>query len=264
MINMMRADLYRIFKGVGIYIAIILIVLMSGISIKMKDAGQLGRSDSAFDEAISYEITGDGSDESSLLVRSIISTNMNLYYPLIIIVFVLLVADFSNKTIKNTLTSATSKKKYFMYKMLMCLFGTIIFVTISNLYTYAVNFIVNGKAYTEPIGNIFKATFLQMPLLLGIVSFLVLLGFLFKKPAIFNAVSICFVMVFQLLAQAVYAITKADVIVKFMSKYELQTALKKLAYFPDSKYAVTCMCIGFAEILLCTMLGCFLFKKSEV
>lgn len=271
MINMMKADLYRIFRGVGIYIAVLLIIAISAISIVMKQAGYIGNGTVTVDNDTIVEaddsisvVIADTSAGHKMLVRSMIAANINLYYPLILVVFVILMSDFSNKTLKNTLTSAVNKRKYFKYKLLMSLGCSAIFIIFSNLFAYILNYIKNGKEYTEPIDNILKATFLQMPMLLGIVSFLVFVGFLTRRTAVYNALTIPFVMLFQLIIQLILTLTKSEFIEKCVEKFELQTALYKLAYFPENKYCLHCLCFGLIEIVVFAALSWLIFKKSEI
>lgn len=279
MMNIMRADLYRIFRSVGIYAAIIMVVAMAAVSVGMREPGYVG---------VSSSVTVDGAEiqdvdiedlrendinafrkerneeEKKAFVREVLGANINLYYPLIIVVFVLLMSDFSNHTIKNTLTSVVSKRKYYFSKLLLVLFFAGIFIIFSNLFVYALNFLVNGRGYTESISNMLKATFLQLPMLLGAVSLLTMLGVLLKKAAIFNAVAISFVMLFQIIVQLVQSITKWELLQKFILNYELQAALGKLAFFPEKKFVLICACIGFSEMILFSVLGYLIFKKSEI
>ncbi len=270
MINMMKADLYRIFRGIGIYIAIVMMIVMSVISIVMKEPGYIGNAAVTYEEDTVVAAGGFLSDETpdqsaeKMLVRSIMSANINLYYPLILVVFVILMSDFSNKTIKNTLTSAVSKRKYFVYKLLMSLGCSAVFIVFSNLFAYIFNYIKNGNEYTEPFINIVKATVLQMPMLLGVVGFIVFMGFLTRKTAFYNAVTIPFVILFQIIIGAVYRLSESKIIEKFMMHFELQTALNRLAYFPDSKYCLQCLCFGLVEIALFSVTSWLIFKKTEV
>lgn len=272
MINFIKADIYRIFKGIGIYIAFALVVIMSSVSIAMKEPGYIGNASVSYEYEEDLIVMASGSlpeqlSETSgqkLLVRSILAANINLYYPLILIVFAFLMSDFSNKTLKNTLTSVVSKGRYFVYKLLMCLGFSVFFIIFGNLFTYVLNFLVNGSDYTEPISNIFKATFQQMPMLLGAVSFLIFIGVLTRRTAVYNAVSISFVMVFQLLLSILFMLTKAEVIGKYIEKYELQAALGRLVYFPANNYCLICFCIGICEIIVFAALSYLTFKKSEV
>lgn len=270
MINLMKADLYRIFRGVGIYIAMIMIIVMSTASVVMKEAGYIGNASVTYKGDTIVEASGFSAEEAAdisaekMLVRSIMAANINLYYPLILVIFVILMSDFSNKTLKNTLTSAVSKRKYFAYKLLMSLGCSAVFIIFSNLFAYILNYIKNGKEYTEPIANILKATALQMPMLLGIVGFLVFMGFLLRRTALYNAVTIPFVMLFQMIIGAIYRLSESKLIEKFLMHFELQTALDRLAYFPESKYCLQCLCFGVVEIAVFALLSWMIFKKTEV
>lgn len=264
MINMMRADLYRIFRGIGIYIAAALIIIMSSVSIAVKEPGYIGNGNVSYNDEVVVPVMQETSSTHETLVQGILAANINLYYPLIIIVFVILMTDFSNKTMKNTLSSAVSKRKYFAYKMIMSLGFSALFIVFGNLFTYILNLIVHGKKYSEPLMDILKITMLQMPMLLGVVSLLVFIGFLFKKAAVYNAVSISFIMLFQIVFGFMCVFTESESLKNFLENYELQSALNKLAYFPEGRYCLTCLCIGIVEILVFSVSGYYIFKKSEI
>lgn len=280
MINMIKADLYRITKGIGLYVAIIAMILTTTISVCIKEPGYIGNtqvsiseedmetiseaSEAGVVEVIENFRTERDAKQKKGFVREILGANINLYYMMIILVFVILMADFSNKTIKNTITSAYSKKKYFISKIVMIYISAIIFITLANLFAYTLNFIINEKEYTEPIKNTLEVTLYQLPMLLGIVSLLIFFGFLFKRSALFNAVAISFVMLFQIIMATMCSLTESEALSEFMSKYELQSALKMLSTLPDTKYIITCATIGFAEIIIFSVLGYAVFKKSEI
>jgi putative membrane protein len=279
MINMIKADLYRITKGIGFYLAIIITILMSVISVCMTEPGYIGNtqppsaeeveliaetSESGVIEVVKSFKTERDAEQKKGLVREILGANINLYYIMIIFVFVILMADFSNKTMKNTITSAYSKKKYYISKLVMIYLTTIIFTAVANLFTYVLNFIINGKEYTESIKNIFAVTVYQLPMILGIVSLIILFGFLFKRAALFNAAAISFVMIFQIVMATLSQLTESDAMVELLSKYELQSALNQLSTLPDAKYILTCAAIGFVELIVFSVLGYAVFKKSEI
>lgn len=275
MMNIMRADLYRIFRSVGIYAAIIIVVAIAAVSVGLREPGYVGVAvsvtgdgeeirDIDLEDLIADGISERGDEENKALVRQILGSNINLYYPLIIVVFVLLMSDFSNRTIKNTLTSVVSKKTYYFSKLALVLLFSAAFILLSNLFAYVLNFIVNGRDYTEGIGNTLKVTAMQLPMLLGVVSLLVMLGVLVKRAAIFNAVVIPLVVVFQTVVLLLQDVTKSELLQKFMQNYELQTALGKLAFFPEKKFVLICACIGFSEMILFSVLGYLIFTKSEI
>ena len=226
MINMMKADLYRIFRGIGIYIAVALIMIISSVSIVAKEPGYIGNGNVSYNDEVVVSTMQETSSEKGTLVQGILAANINLYYPLIIIVFVILMKEFSNKTMKNTLSSAVSKRKYFSYKMIMSLGFSALFIIFGNLFAF--------------------------------------IGFLFKKAAVYNAISISFIMLFQIVLGFICVFTESENLKKFLENYELQSALNKLAYFPESKYCLICFVIGTVEILVFSVFGYYIFKKSEI
>ena len=71
-----------------------------------------------------------------------LGANANLYYFFIIVVVIVLVTDLSNSTAKNTLSSAISRKKYYMSKLITCIgLGTFL-VLINNYGSYIINLIM--------------------------------------------------------------------------------------------------------------------------
>ena len=53
------------------------------------------------------------------LDTDIMAENGNFYYIIIVLVIIVVTCDFSNKSVKNTLSSAISRKKYYISKMLL-------------------------------------------------------------------------------------------------------------------------------------------------
>ncbi|MDE7325695.1 MAG: hypothetical protein K2N63_05390 [Lachnospiraceae bacterium] len=275
MMNMIRADLYRIFKGINIYLAIGIVILMASISVGMREVGHIGNASLDYQgdtPSLVRETTSDGllphtvrtEEQKKSFVTDILSSNINLYYPIIVIVFVVLMADFSNHTVKNTLSAAFSKNKYYLSKLALNLILSTALIFFNSIFLYLLNFIVNGKAYTGTVGSVFATTLKQLPMLLGVASLMTMLGFLTRKSAAFNAIVIPFQVLFQMLINALYVITKWELVGKFLYNYELQSALSQLAFSTDWAYIMTCACIGLAEIAISTAIGFQVFKKTEI
>lgn len=273
MINMMRADLYRIFRSVHIYFAIGIIILMAGISVGMREVGHIGNASIEYqEESLTQEeasFTGmphtvRTDEQKKEFVLEVLSSNINLYYPLILIVFAILMADFSNHTVKNTLSTAVSKKKYYLSKLVLILLLSTAIILFNSIFIYVLNFIVNGKAYTTSIVSVLRATFRQLPMLWGIAGFMTMIGFLTQRAAAFNAVIIPFQLLFQTLVNALSLLTGWEFLWKFLENYELQMALRKLAFPADGGYIAICCGIGLAEVVVSTLIGYHIFKKSEI
>jgi ABC-type transport system involved in multi-copper enzyme maturation permease subunit len=201
------------------------------------------------------------SDEGFELDKSMIANNINLYYVFIFVVALAVAVDFSNASIKNTLSSAISRRKYFISKTL---FSTIVCLLIFFANTYISHFsiiIFDNENFVSSIGTITKVTLVQLPAILALISILNGIAFTVKKTSIFNTVTIPLVMVFQLLLNLV--ISLFDIDEKYMN-YELQTMLGKLAYNPSNSYITNSYIICAVIIVAFTAMGYISFKKSEI
>lgn len=144
MINMVKAELYRIFRGVGIYIAIAAMLLLIGLSIYSVGAGSIGvhidttqsvdspLNDMSYDE-IQVMSTSEYrkamlKSEGFELDRDILSCNMNMYYVFIFVVALAVAVDFSAGSVKNTLSSAISRKRYYLSKLIFITFCCLLFL----------------------------------------------------------------------------------------------------------------------------------------
>ncbi|CDA60588.1 putative uncharacterized protein [Clostridium sp. CAG:524] len=76
-----------------------------------------------------------------------------MYYFFIAVVVFVLCCDFSNGTIKNTVSTNISKKKYYFSKLLLAIgLGTII--TFLNVYfAYFSNLFMNGNNFVSSLSN---------------------------------------------------------------------------------------------------------------
>jgi hypothetical protein len=185
---------------------------------------------------------------------------MNLYYVFIFVAALAVAVDFSGGSVKNTLSSAISKNRYFISKTL---FTTIVCLLIFFANTYISHFaiiIFDNEKFVASLGTVTKVTLLQLPAILALVSILNGLAFTVKKTAVFNTVSIPLVMVFQTVMGLVSSFVDIE---KYMD-YELQVMLGRLAYNPSNSYILHSYIICLVIIVVFTAMGYFAFKKSEI
>lgn len=276
MVNIIKADLYRILRGKAIYISLIMVILMLMVSIVSMSPGHIGittNSNTVFEDS---EMLAKISEAKSLtdirnimkeggdfqLDKDIIGTNANLYYVFIIVVSIVLVTDFSNKTIKNSLSSAISRKKYYLSKLIL-IFGLCTFLVIFNNYTcYILNILINDHKFSASLSEITKLSLIQLPLIYGIISLLICFAFIFRKASRFNSVSIPFIMVLQIVVIGLTNLFKWKL--DWFYDYEFQFALGKLASNPANNYIVKCIGLGIIYILLFNIIGYYTFKKTEI
>lgn len=276
MINIIKSDLYRILKGKAIYIVLAMITILTVVSVVGMSPGHLGLSIGSNIDMSDLELMEEISSANTLgeyreimkndgafeLDRDIVGTNVNLYYFFIVITVVVLATDFSNKSIKNTISSAISRKEYYFSKLLLILgLGTFL-ILFNNYGAYILNLIINGKAFSTPILEFTKLTIIQLPLLYGIISLLVCFAFVLKKTSLFNSISIPFIIVVQLIATGIINLFKLSA--DWFNNYEIQLALTKLVNNPTNKYIVSCALLGIAYIVIFNTIGYYAFKKAEI
>lgn len=279
MINMIKADLYRVFRGKGIYLAILLAVIMASSSIYVMQPGYIGLTssdtisgDSMVDDETGLELSATNSISKTRKIlketsgypldSAIIGTNVNLYYMFIIIVVGVLVTDLSHSTAKNTLSSAISKKKYYLSKLFTCCLLCIGLVLLNNYGTHIFNRLINGAKFSSGIEKITKYTLVQLPIMCGIISLLVCMAFLLRKTAAFNAVSIPFVMAAQIVIMGVSALFSIKS--NHIMEYEYQFMLSNLVTDPSFSYIMKSITLAIIYIVVFNILGYNVFRKSEI
>jgi len=276
MFNIIKSDLYRILRGKAFYILLLIIVITMVTSAVAMSAGHVGLSTSTNVNVEDTEFLLELQNAKSLkevreimkkdgafaLDQDVIGANANLYYAFIVIVVIILCTDFSNKCIKNTLTSAISKKKYYFSKIIL-IFGICAFLIAFNNYGfYLLNLLINGKAFSSSLLDITKYTLLQIPMIYGMISLLLCFAFLFKKTSSFNTVAIPFIMVIQIIVMAGANLLHIDA--KWFYDYEFQFALTNLVNHPTSAYILKCTALGIFYIILFNAIGYYTFKNTEI
>lgn len=278
MFNIIKSDLYRLFKGKAIYITVLIMAVMLGLSIYELQPGYVGVTGGGLEQM--YEEDPEemtdmrDMDVQSLaearkmykqypyeLDKAILGTNANLYYLFIILIAVIISADFSKRTVKNTIASAVSRRKYYFSKLICCILTCTMLVLLNNYGMYIVNRLVNGEDFSSSMAAITKVTFYQLPIMYGIISLLVCISVVVKKGSAFNAISIPLLIVAQLLLSLFVKIFK---IKGGIFNYEYQTVLGKLAGSPENNYIIKCVMLGIIYIVIFNIIGYYSFKKAEI
>ena len=285
MINIIKSDSYRIFRGTAIYIAIGIMLLTISISIYNIQPGFIGNASvgdinienfktSNYDEVMS-EYTSDDFKAMSLadyrqvmfkvkgykLDRDILGTNINLYYVFIFAAALAVTVDFSGSSIKNTLTSAISRKKYFISKLIFINLMCLIFLFANTYIMYFANIIFNTKQFSSDISEITKITVMQIPPVLALAAVLTGIAFITRKTAVYNTVTIPLIMVIQLVLNLVASALSLKE--KYL-QYELQLMLAKLANNPTQSYMINAYLLCGGIIVLFYTSGWLSFSKAEI
>lgn len=280
MINMIKADLYRLFRGKMAYIAVAVLLITSGLAIWQRTPGA-----SIFSASVDTQVetTGpDGSVESTSslddmnnaldqqknetdkpqLDRQMLANGVNLYYVFIFLVGVIVVQDFSFKAIKNSLTSAINRRTYYWSKVVTSLIVCLVLAYGYTLFVYGTNVLFNGMNASTPLIDLLAVTLRQIPYFIGLVGLLVGIIFLEQRAASYYGASLVILIVISLTLLTLQLTGIANVV--SLLSFEPQTALKIVSGNPDSDYLLRFTLTGLVSFILFTGLGYLRFSRSEI
>lgn len=253
MINMLKADVYRLTRSKGTLFFWLIILLTYAISICTKSAGGISLGAPMPDvEGIKMDIQQ-------------VSKNFTWYYLFIFPVYTIVAAEFSEKTYKNTITSAISRRAYFLSKYCFTQLYSILSYLVSGIAFYLLNLAINGTDYASSFGEFMKPTLLQLPVLLAVTSLFICLAFLFRKAAVFNAVTIVTPLLYVTLSLILYGIESTrEFATDYMLKYEIGGMLSELAAGSSASYRNDCMLISAVVLAVSIAIGYLSFTKMEL
>ena len=282
MINMIRADFYRLIRSIGFYVAILILLMIIGISIYFVEPGYVGMSGSAqsaevtseirseLDEMSHEEIQALSSSEFREIMlktegyefdRALLSANMNLYYLFIFFAAIILTVDFSGSSVKNTLASAISRNKYYFAKLSFISICCTAILFLNTYIVYFANIWFNNKNLASSLGTVTQISLLQLPPMLALASILTGIGFMVKRTAVFNTITIPLIIVLQIVLNLAATIFK---IKEEYLYYEFQLMIGKLANNPSDSYVLHSYLVCAVVIIVFNLLGYLSFKKAEI
>lgn len=250
MINILKADLYRLSKSKSFYLYWTFIIITYLPTIMSKSSGGV---------SIGIAITV---PDVKLDIEQV-ARNFTYYFLFLFPIYGLIVCDFGEKTIKNTISSAISRKKYFISKFIITELFVLISFTISNVGFYWMNKLVNGSKYSSSFGEFMKAVGLQICPFMGISAALILVAFVVKKTATFNALTIISPLVYSSIAMVIYQLGSKHFVEKYLLKYEFATQLSGVIALSGT-YVRNCTILGIALTIISFVAGYVVFTKSEI
>jgi len=278
MINLIKSDLYRIFKGKAVYIATLITIIFTILNTYQLNPGWVGVNNSILDQNTEQHISKKDQEKiykaNSIIEerkimkkypyevdKAILGANANLYYLFIVIIVIVITTDFSNNTIKNTISSTIARNKYYFSKLITAILLCTITIIINNYGTYFINILINGPKFSSNLIEITKITIYQLPLMYGIISLLLSISTITKKTSTFNTITIPLIMTFQLLILGFISLFKVN---HNILLYEYQVALYNLTFSKDSTYIFKIALLGIIYIIIFNTIGYNFFKKTEI
>ena len=282
MINMIRADFYRLIRSKGFYVAILILLIIIGLNIYTVQPFYIGLSGAALSAEVSEDIHSELDDmsleerqdisisdyreimlksEGYKLDKDILSSNINLYYFFIFIAVFSLTVDFSGGSVKNTLSSAISRNKYYLAKLSFISLCCMVIFFLNTYIVYFANILFNSENIASSLDTVTKISLLQLPPILALASILTGIGFMVKRTAVFNTITIPLIIVFQVVLNLAAAIFKMK---EEYLYYELQLMIGKLTINPSVSYVLRSYLVCAAVIIVFNLFGYLSFKKAEI
>lgn len=273
MLNIIKADLFRIFKGKGIYFCMLAVILLCSISIYLRSPGHIGlnsgsTSNSALEEYQDIESPEDvrkiSGENEMTLDEGMMKANGNLYYPLIFIAFAVVCVDLSNHTVKNVISTDVSRKNYYCSKLLLTWgLGTFLII-LSTYFGYFGNIIFNNPSNVSSIIDITIIMLRQLPIFCGIMSVLVMIAIITKKTSRYNAIAIMLIMLSQMLIMLVITVFKIDS--NMIMQFEFETIIRSLAVVGsiELKTLLIGIFMGVGLTIGSSIIGIYYFNRCDI
>lgn len=262
MFNIIRSDLYRVAKSKSMIAYYVVILILFGISVIGKVCGGLQLNTTTMPTI----------DVRSMIDLGQLSSNLTFYYLFLIPVVNFIIADFREGTIKNTISSAISKKLYFITKFVTTVGYTIVSYTACFYLYYAINRMVNGDEYTSTLSAFSKGFFRQLPLMICISCVFCFIAFLVRKMGVFNSLTMLFPFATTLILSIMFGFNEAAnsagekgfELVEKLSQYEISSMMFKLVFDYTDDYLRNTYIICGVLIVLSFVGGYYLFMNREL
>lgn len=278
--NIIKADMYRMLRGKGLYITFgILIVFIVLQTVALGSVGTVGVMIMTEETStlVSYE-NEDGSvstvytePESEIFNGetapfSMMGTTDNLLFFVLAFIIFIGATDFSEGCAKNVLSNGMPRVKYYLAKLILsCAFciPVLLFNVILPIITATVMNGFGGTLDLAFIGSIIRPFLAQLFLCLAVTFVGVFFVFLTKKTAAVNGAFIAFYFIPLMIAMLLPTIIPE---LKFLADYEIISNIRSIANIDTAAQTeiIRAFIIGGFFMTASTVAGLLIFKKSEI
>ena len=250
---MFRADLYRMLRSKGMYAfaGVIVFIVASAIAFKTMIGLINGYDPTYITNGLKTDVRNAG-------------MNFNYYYMMLIPTSVLLIADFGEKTIKNTLSSVTTKTKYYVFKWLLLQSVGIVSFLFGNTVYYSFNSLINGSQYSSEATEYFSIIVMQLPAVTAIISLFVFLSFVIRKSSVFNLFALVVPLAYSSLIGllTLFDSTK-EFAQQYMTRLDFSNVFQDIAGRVDMTYIIKAIAACIILTILFFFAGLRIYNRSE-
>ncbi|MDR2570981.1 MAG: hypothetical protein LBD23_11935 [Oscillospiraceae bacterium] len=269
--NIIRADIYRIFRGKGIYITIAVLI---GIIVLQMAAGANINAGIRHDD---FELIGEILDGNEEVIPEIVRptgrdapfmamTNADvLLFILLPLLIFISTADFSSLAVKNVLSSGISRCKYYTSKLtlscIVCVILLFVYVSLS-LFVGVIISGFDGAFNGEYIIGVAKVFFSQLFIFLALICVGNFFVFLVRSNVVIG-VYIAFVTAPSIILLLLSLVNEWF---ENLVPYDLTLALGKVVNIEmlTSGEVAEVLFIGAGYIIAAAIGGYYIFRKAEI
>jgi len=265
MMNIIRADIYRLIRGKAIYITFALLLLMNVLTIATSTQGGFVVDIYEQERIASYEEV-DGVYNGVNIAEVLYKSTPNLIYILLALIIAVVSPMFSNGAVKNSLSYGMPRSKLYLSKLIFSSGLALIMMLLYMLSGILFATMARGFGGAAPDGywlNIIKICCAQSFMLLAMNSIGIFLAFVTKRTAAVIGAYMAFCLVPTAVVMLLMQV-QPDFI-KFFD-YEIQMIIMKfgsIAAMETSDF-VKSFTTGALYILAPTAAGIMLFKRAEI
>ena len=259
MLNLMKADMYRIVRGKGLYISLALILGFVMLTLFVFRSASMGVGVQEYTPAEAY-ITG---AVASFLALGNVAGMVHIFFiPMFIVVAI---AAFSSGAVKNELTVGISRGKFYLTKFalsaLLSLFLLLFNLGFSILLALPIDGVGNwGDGH---ITNLLQSFALQTLVMLALVSVGIFFSFVTRKTAATIGIFLAFVFVPSLvLAIMAEGFEWAMDLLRFDLASQLQFFAN--VSLVDDAQIVRGVVLAVGYVVVPTVAGLAIFKRAEI
>lgn len=266
--RLIKADLFRLFKGKLVYIVLLMIVAILTADLYLKEAGNIYLGMSA---STTQDITGVDSitEYHELLGISLARNSSVIYLPIVFLVLAICVTEFSHNTIRNTLISPVDKKKYYFAKLGFCCLTALALYFLYMFGGYLSILLIHGSSYVETFPQFLQICARQIPIILAITSVVVMLAFLLKKTASYITITLLMATLFQSLFLLLQFINDKLWLIRYnistIVQYEFSGMLNLTGSITlTNQNLMICILLSICYIIASTFIGVIYFTHQDL
>lgn len=257
MFNIISADLYKLKKSkvlLWIILGLLGIVLLGNILAQSGDGIMTLMSDTMNYNTIHFKKNG-----TEIMPELLKGSNILIFFliPIVINVFI---SDYKYETIKNTVSFQYPRTMIYISKMLVCSLFAIIIPFLYVILGLIVNLAFNGfnNIKLADVLITIKIVCAQLPIYIGFVGLMVLVGVVFKS----NTATTVFSILYQFVILFISSIaSNIDI-----SAVDPITCLDRLAYLNtlSATNILEILCVGIVLVICSVFFGNYIFCKNDV